>query len=146
MANYGGQNYTSFSAVNLKGSAALRLSVGASGMESTVSTKSDDEGSRAWQFPAKSGTFPIMGTFAVQLPSGVAAFFSTAVTVSGIRAEDAVVVQLNSPASIGYDFDNSTAYILVSARPTNGGLTLFFNNPGNATAYIEQVCSYVAMR
>lgn len=146
MANYGGQNFTSFSGVNIKGTVALRVSAGASGSEGTLSVLSDDEGSRAWNFPAKSGTFPIMGTFAVQLPAGVAAFFSTAVTVSGIRAEDAVIVQLNSPASIGYDFDNSTAYILVAAKPTNGGITLFFNNPGNATAYIEQVGAYVAVR
>ena len=100
----------------------------------------------AWQFPAKSGVFPIMGTFAVQLPAGVAAFFSTAVTVTGIRTEDAIIAQINTPTSIGYDFDNSTAYILNSIRPANGSMTLFFQNLGNATAYIELVGAYVAMR
>lgn len=114
--------------------------------EGTLAAGASLEAARAWKLPNKSGTFPIMGTFAVQIPAGVAAFFSTAVTVSGIRLEDAIITQFSTPASVGYDFDNSTAYVLIGNRPENGQITLFFNNPGNATAYIEQVVAYVAMR
>lgn len=147
MATYGAQNYTTFSGVNIKGSVALRFGNVNDAYSGTLSIKGGSlDGDRQWAFPDKSGTFPIMGTFALQIPAGVAAFFSTAVSVSGITVEDAVIVQLNSPASIGYDFDNSTAYVLNSVKPTAGGLTLFFNNPGNATAYIEMVGAYVAMR
>ena len=143
--NIGGENYTGFSGVNLKNTAAIRLEMDG-GFAGTISAKRSSDASREWILPDKSGTLPIMGTFAVQLPAGVAAFFSSAVTVSGIRAEDAVIVGLTTPASIGYDFDNSTAYILNSVRPTNGGLTLFFQNLGNATGYIELVGSYLAVR
>lgn len=148
MANYGGQNFTSFSGVNIRGTVALRVSAGASGSEGTLSVQSDDEGSRAWSFPAKSGTFPIMGTFRVQLPSATAARFSTIVTVSGIRAEDALVCQLNGVGASGltYGFAQSTGYVIVQAIPGNGNITLQFNNPGNATAYVDLTGSYLAMR
>lgn len=145
MSSKGGFEYTGLRGVQLSNSAAIRLGTLAD-VSGTVSIPNDDESGRAWKFPAKSGTMPIMGTFAVQIPQAVAAFFSTAVTVSGIRAEDAVIAGLTTPASIGYDFDNGTSYILTAVKPTNGGMTLFFQNLGNATAYIELVGSYVAMR
>ena len=89
-----------------------------------------------------------MGTFAVQIPAAVGAFFSTAVTVSGIRTEDALVVQLNGSnnAALTYGFAQSTGHILVQAVPGNGNMTLYFNNPGNSTAYVDLRGSYLAMR
>ena len=151
MANYGGFNFTGFGGVNLKNTAAIRFALpsgGAVDVAGTVAVPNDDEGARAWRFPAKSGTFPIMGTFRIQLPSGVAAEFSTIVTVSGIRAEDALVVQLNGVGVSGttYGFDNSTGYIITQAVPNNGSVTLFFLNPGNATAYVDLAASYIAAR
>ena len=141
MANYGGQNFTSFSGVNIKGSIALRVPVGASGTESTLSVRSDDEGNRAWQFPAKSGVFPITGTFTVNLASISAAtqLYTTVSTVSGIRAEDALTVNIQST------FDN-TARILVSATPGNGQITTNWYNMGVASNAKDYVLAYTAAR
>jgi len=148
MAHYGGQNYTTFSAVNLRGSAAIRFAAADGGFESTLAIAQDIEAARSWRLPAKSGTLPIMGTFAIQLPTQAGAFFSTAVTVSGIRAEDALVVQLNGVGTAGttYGFAQSTGYIITQAVPGNGNITLYFNNPGNATAYVALSGSYLAAR
>lgn len=145
MATYGNQDYTNFRAVNLRGSTQIRLQGDAAG---TLSFDSTEGVERAWKFPNKSGTFPIMGTFAVQLPSASEADFSTIVTVSGIRTEDGVVVQLNgaNDAARTYGFAQSTGYILVQSVPGNGNITLYFNNPGNATAYVDLRGSYLAVR
>ena len=148
MATYGAQNYTSFSAVNLKGSVALRVGDTNSAYSGTLSIRGASlDGSREWHFPDKSGAFPIMGTFAVQLPAATAAAFSTIVTVSGITVEDALVVQFNGGSgSAQYGFANSTGHILVQAIPGAGQITLQFQNLGNATGYIQLVGSYLAMR
>lgn len=132
MATYGGKDYTTFSNVNLKGGGL----------------RTESEGGYAITLPSKTGTLPIMGTFRIQLPSAAAAEFSTIATVSGIRAEDALVVQLNGVGVAGttYGFDNSTGYIITQAVPGNGNITLFFQNPGNATAYVDLTASYIAMR
>ncbi len=147
MANYGGQNFTSFSGVNVRGSIALRV-VADGGFESTLAIKEAADQPFAYKFPHKSGTFPIMGTFAVQLPAGAKAIYSTIVTVAGVRTEDALIVQLNgaNDATTTYGFGNSTGIILVNSVPGNGNVTLFFSNPGNATAYVDLRASYVAMR
>lgn len=152
MANFGGQNFTSFSGVNVKGTVVLRAGGGASGSEGTLSIASDDEGARAWRLPAKSGTLPIMGTFVVQFPTitSTSNTFSTIVTVAGIRAEDALVVQLNQGVSSGYSVvgmgSGSTSKILMSATPGNGQITLGFVNQGATTGYTELVYSYLAAR
>lgn len=147
MATYNGENYTSFKGVNLRNTGAIRLEMDG-GFNGSVSVKASPDASRAWQFPDKSGTFPIMGTFAVQLPTATKAIYSTIVTVSGIRAEDALVVQLNGAnnASTTYGFGNSTGIILVNSIPGNGNITLFFSNPGNATGYVDLRASYLAAR
>ncbi len=141
MANYSGQNHTSFSGVNVKGTIALRVSVGASGMESTLSARSDDEGVRAWQFPAKSGAFPISGTFSVNLASISAAtqLYTTTSTVAGIRSEDGLTVSIQST------FDN-TARILVSATPGNGQITTNWYNLGVASNAKDYVIAFTAVR
>ena len=152
MANYGGRNFTGFSNVNLKGSGedpgVLRTEV--NGFAATVSvSETYADQALAWSFPAKSGTFPIMGTFRVQLPatSTSVTLFSTAITVSGIRTEDAVAVFPNKGASAGYSFTNSggTARALIACEAGDGQIVLTFQNTGT-TGYVDQIYSYLAMR
>ena len=108
----------------------------------------------ALTLPAKSGVIPIAGTFAVQLkgPGASENSFSTIVTVAGVRLEDALIVQVNrgNAASSGYDLiganSGSTAFILTSAKPGNGNITLMFYNALGATNYVDLQCSYIAMR
>ena len=108
----------------------------------------------AYQLPAKSGVFPIAGTFAVQLagPGAAENSFSTIVTVAGIRTEDALIVQINggNPSTSGYTLiganSGSTAFILTSAKPGAGNVTLMFYNALGATSYVNLTCSYIAMR
>lgn len=151
MANYGGENYTNFRGVNLRNTAAIRVEMDG-GLAGTLSAKASPDASRAWQFPDKSGTFPIMGTFRVQFPTITATsnIFSTVVTVSGIRSEDAVVVQLNKGVSAGYDVlavgSGSTARILNAVVPGDGQLTLGFINMGATTGYADLIYSYLAVR
>ena len=145
MAVYGAQNYTTFSGVNIKGSVALRFGNPNDAYAGTLSIGGGSlDGNRQWLFPNKNGTFPIAGTFQVQLPQAVAAFFSTIVTVAGITAEDALIVQLNDTQ--GYDFENGTGYVLVASKPGAGQVTLSFLNPGNATGYVQMNASYIAVR
>ena len=147
MAHYGEQNFTSFSAVNLKGSVALRFAGSASGLEGTLSIKSDDEGLRAWQLPAKSGTFPIMGTFTVNLPVITGSNFArTAVTVSGIRAEDALIVTVQGDPLKFLGAQQHPAQ-LIAASAGNGSITLTFASLSTTTtAYQDIPCAYVAVR
>lgn len=150
MATYNGQDYTSFRAVNLRGSTVLRVEAG--GAAGTLSADLSEGLDRAWRFPNKSGSIPIMGTFAVQFPTitSTSNVFSTIVTVSGIRSEDALVVQLNRGVSSGYDVlavgSGATSKILNAVTPGNGQITLGFLNNGVTTGYTELIYSYLAMR
>ena len=148
--NIGGQNYTNFPAVRLRGSASLRIA--ATGGEATFSID-HLEADRAYTFPDKSGRFPIMGTFAIQLPAIAAGTStqSTIATVTGIRTEDGLGVWLNRGVTAGYGEMNSitsggTARILAYSSPGAGNITLTFFNYGVATGYVELVYSYVAVR
>ena len=152
MATYNGQDFTSFRGVNIRSSIAMRFAADVAGNESTLSVRPSLDAARTYFFPDKSGTFPIMGTFLVQYPAvtSTSNVFSTIVTVSGIRAEDALVVQLNRGATAGYDVmavgSGSTARILNAVTPGNGNITLGFINNGLSTGYTELVYSYLAMR
>lgn len=152
MANFNGQNHTGFQNIHLKGTGGtppqIRTDIGDSGFVGTVQFGNETYADQnyAWNFPNKGGTFPIMGTFTVQLAAATTQAFSTVVTVSGIRAEDALVVSLNGATSGTYGFAQSTGHIIVQAVPGNGNMTLFFNNPGNSTAYVDLKGSYLAMR
>lgn len=153
MATFSGQDFTSFRGVNTKSTIAMRFAADVAGNESTLSVKPSLDTSRAWQFPDKSGTFPIMGTFAIQLPAIAATtqIQSTVATVSGIRSEDALSVIVNRGVTAGYgDMNNvtsgGTARILATAFPGNGNITLTFFNLGVATGYVELICSYLAVR
>ena len=143
MANFGGQNYTTFSGVNLKGTAALRFAADGA-FESTLAIAQSLDAARAWRFPDKSGTFGVTGTFTVNLPA-VTSWTETAVTVAGIRREDALVVQIRdmgTTVTTGRTFP-----IIAGARPENGYVYLTFYNPtGTATIYADLVCSYTAAR
>lgn len=144
MATYGAQDYTNFRAVNLRGSSTMRLQ----GTDAAGTVRVDHlEADRAWSFPDKSGRFPIMGTFAVQFAATAANIFSTLVTVAGIRTEDALVVLPNRGTTAGYNFIAGGTYaVVIAALPGAGNINLVFHNPGQATGYIEQVYSYVAVR
>ena len=152
MSVLGGFNFTTFSGVNLKNTAAIRI-VGDGGFASTLSMRIGQEANRELILPDKNGTLPIMGTFAIQLPAIAAttSIQSTIATVSGIRVEDALSVIVNGGTSAGYGAINdatsgATSRILLQALPGNGQITLTFANFGVATGYVQYVCSYLAMR
>ena len=149
MSTIGDRSFTSFQNVNLKGndktgstdSGIVRIQAG--GFATTVSLNTTYlDANRALTFPAKSGTMPISGTFSVDFPAIAATTFnfSTAVTVTGLRVEDAVTVTLNGAQA-------STARILVGAVPTADTLTLYFVNIGAAANGLYTVTgAYTAVR
>lgn len=147
MATYNGQNFTGLTGLYTKGTIALRFAADVSGNESTLSVRPSQDTARAYFFPDKSGTFPITGTFAVQLPAVAATTFafSTIATVTGIRAEDALTVSLQGGTSATYGTE-TTAKILWSSTPGNGNITMRFINLGAATGYTEHVFAYTAAR
>jgi len=140
----GGQDYTNFRAVNLRGSAQIRLQADAVG--ATIRADLSEGLDRAYTFPNKSGTFPISGTFSVQLPAITGANWAgTSVTVSGIRTEDALVCTLQDT------FNTVTTEraipFLAGATPANGGVFLLFYNPvSTASIYNELIIAYTAVR
>ena len=142
MAVYGNQNYTSFRAVNMK-DAIVRFEAGVSGQESTLSVRSTTyhDSAYAWTLPAKSGILPISGTFSVDLPAMSAAtqFYSTVVTVSGIRSEDALTVTLQGAST-------SSARAVQRAVPGNGQITLYVYNMGVAANFVTYTFAYTASR
>lgn len=101
----------------------------------------------AYQFPAKSGIFPIMGTFNVQLPVIVAGDFSrTAVSVTGIRSEDGLVVTIQGDPLKNLGAVQNPAQLIACAAG-NGSISLTFASlGGTTTAYQEIPCAYVAVR
>jgi hypothetical protein len=153
MATYGKQDFTSFRGVNIRGSIAFRFPADTIGNESTLTVKPAEDAPYQWYFPQMSGTFPIMGSFVVQLPAIAATtnMLSTVVTVTGIRAEDALTVTMGGGTTAGYGEANistsgATAKIFFNARAGNGNITLFFVNLGVATGYTEHVMHYSAVR
>ena len=151
----GGSSYTNFENVRLYGTTSgtgnIRFA-GQNASEGTLTITTLD-GARYWELPNKSGRFPIMGSFAIQVPAIAATtgLQSTVVTVGGITAPDALVVQVNGGTSAGYGAINNgtsgaTSRILFQALPGAGNITITFANLGVATGYVEYVCSYLAMR
>ena len=113
--------------------------------EATLSVSASLEAPRAYTFPNNSGVLTIGGSFLVQLPSIAERWYSTTVTVAGIRTTDALVVDLSEKGTYVYG-EQGTKYIKIGAIPNNGSVTLSFHNLGNATGYIELVGSYAATR
>ena len=144
MANFGGFNFTGFRGVNLKNTAIIR--VDSDGVAGTLAMKELDT-ARQWFLPNKSGTFPISGTFTINLPAIVAGDFSrTAVAVTGIRTEDAVLVTIQGdPLKNLGAIQNPAQLIATSAG--NGSLTLTFASlGGTTTAYQDIICAYTSVR
>lgn len=156
----GGKNFTNFQNVRVVGSVGSGTGVirfvegggSSTGDEGTLTILAL-EASRSWYLPDKSGTFPIAGSFAIQLPSIGANtnIQTTVVTVGGIRTSDALVVTVNGGTSAGYGAINNgasgaTSRILFQALPGAGNITISFVNLGVATGYVEFICSYAAMR
>ncbi len=145
MATYGGFNFTSFKGVNLKNTAAIRVE--SDGKIGTLAVKESMDTDKQWFLPDKSGTLPIAGTFNVSLPVIAAGtFYRTAITVSGLRTEDGIVVTIQGdPLKNAGAIQNPAQ--LVAAQPANGSITLTFAClGGTTTAYQEIPCAYVAVR
>lgn len=145
MANFSGQNFTSFSGVNVKGSIVLRTAADG-GFESNLAIKEANDQAYSWKLPQKSGTFPISGTFVVQVPAITGGnWHGTSVTVAGIRAEDALICSVQDPFNT-VTTERVQAY-LAGATPANGGVYLTFYNPSaTATIYNELIVAYCAAR
>ena len=142
---FGNQPYTGFRAVNLSGSTAIRIQAGAAA--GTIRAELSENLSRAWTMPNKSGTFPISGTFLAQIPAIAAnAFSRTAITVSGIRVEDGLVVTEQGDPLLNIGSIIHPA-MLIAAKAGNGSITLTFSSPsGTTSAYQEIVMAYTAVR
>ena len=149
MSVKGGKNYTSFQNVNLKGTGASpigALRVEGSGFAGTLSVDADYfDQDVAWTLPSKGGGIPISGSFTVQL-AAISAFTltSTAVAVSGIRAEDILTV---TPTSTYTYATTRGVPVIVSATPTADVITLQIAEvTGTATIPLSINCAYTAYR
>mgnify|MGYP001573841968 CR=1 FL=1 len=149
--NIGGLNFTNFSNVRLKGTkdgtvpGALRV-VATSAFEGTLSVNTDyQDANYQWTLPAKSGGIPIMGTFRLSLPVGNAinAVISTAVTVVGLRVEDAVMCTFQRSFA-------TAGIAIVGAVPTADVLTVYISNTTgiglNTLNVVDGTVAYVAFR
>lgn len=149
MAHYGGFNFTTFSGVNLKNTAAIRIQADG-GKVGTLAVRSSVDADRQWFFPDKSGTFGITGTFTVNLPAITKLeTYGTNVTVSGVRAEDAMVctIQNGFTTTTANDHANNGVASLIGCQCGDGGVNLTFNNPTDtATIYEDLVLAYTIVR
>lgn len=147
MSSYNNFQYTGFKGVNLRNTAAIRFEMDG-GVQGTLSVAASPDTDRSWRFPDKSGTFPISGTFGVDLPVVASGgYVSTIVTVSGIRAEDAVVVVPQSRDAAGV-ISARGALFVANAVPGNGNITILLAN-AFATATVastQSVFAYTAAR
>ena len=144
MATFGGQDYTNFRAVSLRGSVNLRFAVDAAA--GTLRADLSEGLDRAYTLPNKSGTLPISGTFTVNL--GVVAandILSTNVTVSGIRAEDAIVTSIQNMTTTGI---GTRGFVFIGGCSAgNGGVHMtFVNATDTGTIYKDIVIAYTAVR
>lgn len=95
----------------------------------------------------RSGSVPIMGTFAVNLPSitSTTTLYTTAVIVPGITSNHALQVQdMGIVSGATANAIASTARILFSAQPQDGQVTLSYVNTGATVNASDKVYSYIA--
>lgn len=95
----------------------------------------------------RSGSVPIMGTFAVNLPliTSTTPFYSTAVVVTGLTANHAISVQdMGLVSGATANATASTARILFSAQPQDGQVTLTYLNNAATVNAGDKVYSYIA--
>lgn len=145
--NVKGANFTNFQNLRLRGTGGLsgRVLLTGAGFDSTLSVSTLQEADSAAVVTGR----PVVnigstGTFAVTLQA-ITSFGETAVTVSGIRREDAVVCQIQDMG--GTVTTGRTFPIIAGARPENGYLYLTFYNPtGTATLYAPMTVAYTAFR
>lgn len=145
--NVKGANFTGFQNVRLRGTGGLsgRVLLTGAGFDSTIAISTLQEADSAVTLTGR----PVVnvgatGTFAVTL-QGITSWGETAVTVSGIRREDAVICQIQDMA--GTVTTGRTFPIIAGVRPENGYLYLTFYNPtGTATLYSPMVLAYTAFR
>lgn len=157
MATIGGADFTNFRNVRVRGTVgnagatpgALRL-VATSALESTLSVNTTyQDSSYQWTLPAKSGVIGVSGTLAVHVGALAAnAIASTAVVISGIRAEDGFVCNGISGFYETSVTTNRGVLTLISGRPTATGAELIFFNASAATAtvYSPVVIGYTYWR
>jgi len=130
MATYGGYNYTNFRAVNFK-DGIFKLE--GSGYHATFAVDTLT-GDRAITFSNRSGKMATAGSFKVVLPSSIKGMCqATAVTVSGISAEDAIVCSPYVTTNDGIAGATlGSARVLVSAYAGAGVVNLVFCNLSNS--------------
>ena len=140
-----GQSYTGFKGVDLKGSTYIRLHGDANGASGTLTFDRTDGADRAWEFPNKSGKFPVSGTILVSLPAvNAGALSETIAVVSGMRTEDGVSVCIQSGQTT---ITTRGLLVPVMAIPTNGQLSIVFQNvTATATTAQAMVIGYTAVR
>ena len=145
MAHFGDQNFTTFVGVNTKGTIVFRVA-GDGTTQGTLAIKEAADEAYAWKLPHKSGTFPIAGTFIVQLPAITGGNWAeTSMVVTGIRTEDALICSLQDTFNT-VTTDRPMAF-LAGASPRNGNIHLTFMNPSaTATIYNELIVAYCTAR
>lgn len=154
MATMNGGDFTSFRNINARGQVQgslpgmFRVEANTGGFASTISVNNTyTDQSFAINFPNKSGTMPISGTFAVQLGVVASGYLETMVTVAGIRSEDAFVCQIQNMGGTTVTASTRTYPLIAGARPQNGYVYLTFVNPsGTSTVFSDMVMAYTAMR
>lgn len=154
--NIGPNDFTNFRNVRVRGNIGdagggpgmLRV-VAANGIEGTLSVNTTYQDQNfAWTLPAKSGTFGVSGTFAIDLPVVASGGYqSTAITLTGVRAEDGVIVVPQNIVPIALQSARG-ALVVSQVVPTANTLTLTLVNPfATATVAVTQgVMAYTLVR
>lgn len=96
---------------------------------------------------ARSGSVPIMGTFAVNLQavSANGITYSTAAIITGLTENHSIsVTNMGLVSGATANATTSTGRILLSVQPQVGQATLTFMNTGVATNASDMVFSYIA--
>lgn len=155
MSTLGGKDYTNFKNLRVKGdregsgSPGIIRFVATDALESTLSVNTTyQDSSYRWYLPAKTGQLGVSGTFTVNLLGvGAGSFISTAAVVSGIRAEDGLIVTMMGGAYETAVTTNRGFTILGSSRPTATGIEMVFLNPtATASAGASFTVAYTAIR
>jgi len=153
--NLDGKNFTNFPNLRVKGDGnagpgAVRFASNSSFEQVLQGNATYTDADKTITMPAKTGSVGVSGTFTVNLPAITAAqTYSTNVTVSGIRTEDAVVcaVQNTFTTTTLSDHANNGVGVLIGCSAGNGGVNLTFVNPtATATIYEDLVLGYTAVR
>ena len=151
--NLGPNNFTNFQNVRVRGTGGnpgVVQFLATNALESTLSVNTSYQDSNyQWTLPAKSGVFPISGTFSVDIPVIAAASYAldTIVTVAGIRAEDGVTITPLNNGATGALMSARGYAMPINVVPGNGNLTITFANPlATATIFRTAIYAYTAVR